>query len=368
MIAITRLRYALTGKNIGSGWMYFYIHFAMEVLCYFCIKQQTGPGSFLWLFPLAYDVLAFVPQALVGYINDRFPRFNAALTGTIMMCLAAASFWLGILPGRYPALVLLCAGNALTHVGGAQVTIRSSRGRLSHSAIFVAGGAFGVITGTMLAKTALPYPVVILFMLTAIPFIIIAEKYKEPDKSAAQLCSGFDYARQDVPAAAVIALSCMVVMLRSYMGFCLPLAWKTTSLHAVLLYAAMGTGKAAGGILADAFGVKKTALISAAASLPFVLLGNKIMLVSLLGIMLFSMTMSVSLALIVSVMKSAPGLSFGYTTTALTLGVLPIFFFGSSSYAVNSVILSVFTIVCLAAFALIIRKDVKVNAQSQIYS
>ncbi len=356
---MSALKKALTGKNIGAGLMYFYVHFAMEVLCYFCLKRQAGPASFLWLFPLAYDVLAFVPQALAGYINDRFPRFNAALYGTLAMCAAAGCFALGVFSNRFVPLVILCAGNALTHVGGAEVTLRSSGGRLASPAIFVAGGAFGVISGTMLAKTSLPYGAVILFMLTALPFIIRAEKYKSPEKSAAVLCRGFYYANEKISPSVVILLSCVTVALRSYMGFCLPLAWKTTALHAVLLYVAMGVGKAAGGIFADAFGVKKTAIFSAAASLPFILLGNRIMPVSLIGILLFSMTMSVSLALIVSVLRNAPGLSFGYTTIALTAGVLPIFFFNISSYAVNSVILSAFTALCLAAMAVIIRKDVK---------
>jgi hypothetical protein len=354
------LKKALTGKNIASGWMYFYIHFAMEVLCFFCVRKQMGNSAFFWLFPFAYDILAFVPQSVIGYLNDRFPKFNAGLTGTVLMIIASVMFAAGGFP-RYFVLVILCAGNALTHVGGAEVTIRSSNGRLSHPAVFVSGGAFGVITGTMLAKTDMPYWPVILFMISAIPFTLIAQKYRNAGESAQELCKAFNYAKKGVPASVILLVSFIIVALRSYMGYCLPMEWKTTSLHSVLLYVAMGTGKAVGGILADAYGVKRIALLSSILSLPFILLGNKIMLVSLIGIMLFSMTMSITLALNVSVLKSAPGLAFGYTTAALTFGVIPIFFVKISSYAINSVIVSALTVICIAAMLATIGKDEKIN-------
>ena len=364
---MTGLKKALTSKNIISGWMYFYIHFAMEVLCFFCLKQQIAHAdvSLLWLFPFVYDALAFVPQAVVGYINDRFPKFNAGLTGIILMVFAALSFWLGILPGKYPALIVLCAGNALTHVGGAEVTIRSSGGRLAHPAVFVAGGAFGVITGTLLSGTNLPYIAVIIFLLSAVPFAVLAQKFRFPDVDSRELCKGFNYAKKGIPVSVILFVSVLVVAVRAYMGYCLPMAWKTTALHSVLLYVAMGVGKAAGGIFADAYGVKKTALISAAGALPFILLGNKIMIVSLIGIMLFSMTMSITLALNVSVLKGAPGLAFGYTTTALFIGTLPIFFISVKSYLLSSIILSVFTALSFAALAIIIGKDEKISEQHQ---
>ncbi len=351
---------AVTAENIASGWMYFYIHFAMEVLCFFCMRRQTGDSAFLWLFPFAYDILAFVPQSVIGYFNDRFPKFNAGLTGTLLMITAALMFASGIFP-KFLALTVLCAGNALTHVGGAEVTLRSSGGRLAHSAVFVSGGAFGVITGTVLSKTALPYLPVILFMISAIPFTLIAQKYRRPEMKAQELCKAFNYAKAGVPASVIIFVSFIVVALRSYMGYCLPMEWKTTSIHAVLLYVAMGLGKAAGGIFADAYGVKKVAILSSVLSLPFILLGNRIMLISLIGIMLFSMTMSVTLALNVSVLKGAPGLSFGFTTIALTVGVIPIFFLKVSSYAVNSVIVSLLTVFCVIAMLATIRKDDKLH-------
>lgn len=359
------LKNALKSKNIATGWMYFYIHFATEVICFFCLKKQmmTDDSALLWLVPFVYDALAFVPQSVFGYISDRFPKFNAGLTGIILMAFAGLSFWLGILPGRFPAIVVLCAGNALTHVGGAEVTLRSSGGHLAHSAVFVGGGSFGVITGTLLAATSLPYIAVILFLLSAVPFAVCAQKYRYPGADTRELCKDFNYAKKNIPVPVVILVSMLVVAVRAYMGYCLPVAWKTTTLHSALLFITMGAGKAAGGFLADAYGVKKTALVSAAGALPFILLGNRIMVVSLIGIMLFSMTMSITVALNVSVLKGAPGLAFGYSTTALFLGTLPIFFITIKTDLLSNIILSVFTFISFAALAIIIRKDEKISEQ-----
>lgn len=52
------------------------------------------------------------------------------------------------------------------------------------------------------------------------------------------------------------------------------------------------------------------------------------MILSLIGVMLFSMTMAITLAIIVSAIKKNPGIAFGFTTIGLFIGTLPIFFFG----------------------------------------
>ena len=124
----------------------------------------------------------------------------------------------------------------------------------------------------------------------------------------------------------------------------------------------MGVGKAMGGILSDAFGIRKIAVISTIFAIPFLLLGENHMIVSLIGVMFFSMTMSITLALIVSALPGSPGLAFGFTTTGLFLGTAPIFFIRFTSVLSNCIVISVLTVICLAAMQIIIRKDEKKNA------
>ena len=83
------------------------------------------------------------------------------------------------------------------------------------------------------------------------------------------------------------------------------------------------------------------------------------MVVSLIGLMLFSMTMAVALGLLVSVMKEYPGLAFGLTTVGLFFGVFIAAFIKFDDLFVNCVSLAVMTLISYFALRLIIRKDKK---------
>lgn len=344
-------------KNLGAGWLYFYIHFITEVACFFILSRNVGDSVMLWLFPLIYDALAFVPQSIIGYISDKFPKINFGVIGALLLGAGVVFSSVPILPGKFTGLVILCLGNACTHISGAEVILRCSEGNLSHSAIFVGGGSFGVICGKLLGSTALPYPIVAAAVLTAIPFALLAETYRA--KTEEKPCVGFDYHSKKINPAVVVLLAVTVVAVRGYMGYGIPTAWNKTVIQTVMLYVTMGIGKMAGGVAADIFGVKKTAIFSAVAALPFLLAGDQLMAVSLVGVMLFSMTMSITLALLVSVLKSTPGLAFGLTTIGLFCGTAPIFFFKFDSVRSNCIIITALTVLCIAALMIIIRKDEK---------
>ena len=108
----------------------------------------------------------------------------------------------------------------------------------------------------------------------------------------------------------------------------------------------MGIGKALGGILSDLFGIKKVAILSCIMSIPFLCFGDKIMIISLIGVMLFSMTMPVTLAILVSRLKKSPGIAFGLTTIGLFVGALPAFLFTIDSLLINGIVFTILTILC----------------------
>ena len=119
----------------------------------------------------------------------------------------------------------------------------------------------------------------------------------------------------------------------------------------------MGLGKAIGGLLIDSIGIKKTVLISTVGALPFLLLGNNIMTISLIGIMMFSMTMAITLGIIVSELKKYPGVAFGLTTLGLFLGALPIFFFRINTVLTSYIIITSLTIISSIVLIKICRKE-----------
>jgi len=345
---------SLKQPNIGSGYLYFYIHFVTEVICFYVLSRIIGNSGFLWVCPLIYDSLAFVPQSIIGYLSDLYPKINFGIIGTLLLVIGLITFELNLLPGMFTEIIILCLGNACIHINGAEVTLRSSQGKLSHSAIFVSGGSFGVITGKLLSTSHISLLLLSLFGLTMIPFILLAEYYRKYNN---KLCQNFNYHNKKINSKIIIFLAVIIVIVRGYMGYGLPTSWNKTTIQTILLFCTMGVGKALGGILSDSFGIKKVAISSMLLALPFLLIGNNLMLVSLIGVLLFSMTMSITLGLLVSILKETPGLAFGLTTIGLFLGTVPIFFFKITSTFVNGIIIIILTTICVIIASQIIRKD-----------
>lgn len=339
-------------KNIETGYLYFYIHFITEILCFYVLSNIINNSLLLWMVPFIYDAFAFVPQSIIGYISDKYPKINIGIIGTILLIIGFITFFTNSIPGTYTELIILCLGNAFIHVSGAEVTLRSSNGKLSHSAIFVSGGSFGVITGKLLAKTKIPFILISILALTMIPCILLANTYRKDNNKPLN----FNYHNNKIDPLVVILLAVFVVIVRGYMGYGIPTSWNKTVIQTILLYVTMGIGKALGGILSDTFGMRKIAIISVVGSLPFLLFGDKYMIISLIGIALFSMTMSITLGIIVSVLKRNPGLAFGHTTIGLFLGTVPIFFIRLNTFLVNAIVISISTVICLIIFLFIIRR------------
>ena len=209
----------------------------------------------------------------------------------------------------------------------------------------------------------MPYWTLIVLALSAVPFVLLAEEdRRQADAERKVPCADFHYHSLKIAAVWVVLLATFIVIVRGYMGYGIPTAWKKTTFQTVMLFVTMGIGKGAGGLIADRIGVKKTAMLSAALALPFLLCGDHHMLVSLIGVMFFSMTMSVTLALLVSVLPRTPGLAFGLTTIGLFLGTAPIFFFKFTTVRANGIMIGVLTVVCLLALQVMLRKDEKRHA------
>lgn len=352
-----RILDVLKYRDIETGFLYFYIHFITEVACFYFLSHLIGDSVYLWLCPLIYDALAFVPQSIIGYLSDKIQKINFGMMGIILLIIAIILFNLNI-GFKFLPLIILCLGNACIHVNGAEVTLKTSDGKLSHSAIFVAGGSFGVVTGKLLASINLHYIFIILLCLSAIPFILYAEQYlKDKINDGVANCSKFNYSSSKINKYLIVLLAVFVVIVRGYMGYGIPTSWNKTVIQTILLYVFMGVGKAFGGIVSDVFGIKKTAILSATLSVPFLLFGDNVMVVSLIGVMLFSMTMSITLSILVSVLKNTPGLAFGLTTIGLFIGTIPIFIFKFTTVLSNSIIILILSFICVLILNLIIKGD-----------
>lgn len=338
-------------KNI-LGYLYFIIHFIAEITSFYILTLYTN-NDLIWILALLYDFIAFVPQGLLGYLRDKGLKINFATIGLLLTTLSLLLFNFNI--NEILVILILSIGNCMIHIQGAETTLRSSKGKISPSAIFVSGGSFGVITGKVLATYNIPiYLIIIINLLMIIP-IIICNKYSHliNDKNLDK----YNFSNKKINSKTIITLAVFVVIVRSFMGYGIPTTWNKTLIQAVYLYCAMGLGKAIGGLLIDSIGIKKTALISTIGALPFLLLGNNIMTISLIGIMMFSMTMAITLGIIVSELKKYPGVAFGLTTLGLFLGALPIFFFRINTVLTSYIIITSLTTLSTIILIKICRKE-----------
>jgi len=190
-----------------------------------------------------------------------------------------------------------------------------------------------------------------------LPLVILGETLYKGNPEENDNCSGFNYVITGRKTIVVLLAVFFIVTIRAMIGNEIPLEWKTTVTETVLLYVFMGIGKALGGVLSDKIGMRRTAFISIVGALPFLILGNKIMAVSLIGIMFFSMTTAVTIGMALSVMKVAPGAAFGVTTIALFAGATISWFIRSGSFVTNVLIIVITSAICFLMSMYIIKPE-----------
>ena len=337
-------------KKNKIGWMYFYIHFVVEVLCFYFLYSNYK-GGIVWLVPFVYDAFAFVPQSLIGYVNDLKKEINIGLIG-IFLFFIGYIFFLYIDTSIFIPLLIICFANACLHVSGAEATIKYGNGKLSNSAIFVSGGSFGVLVGRLLSTNLTNGSILFLPLVSIIPLVILAHDETYNLKGYTK----YSFLKKNVNTYIAILIAFFIVIIRGYMGYGIPTSWNKSTFEMILLFTFMGVGKALGGILSDKFGIKKIAILSTLLAIPFLCFGDKIMIVSLIGICFFSMTMSITLGILLSVIKNKPGLAFGITTIGLFLGTVPIFFI-KLSFISNVIMIIVFSIICSILLGTILKGD-----------
>lgn len=322
-------------KNF-SLFAYTFSHFAVDYVCLLTVLDPWGIKSEILggvqnyaLFVIVYNFLAFGLQMIIGAFCDEHRKFPASALGCVLVLLGAlcGAFVPDALPEfaykLWASVILVGIGNAFFHVGGGIESLVHSGGKLSRSGIFVSSGALGVALGIYNAgRTTGGIGVVVLLMTFCMVLCIIAAR-KNPNEGEAKIEG---VANEKSAFGLVISLALFSVLIRSFGGTVIPMDWKTTAELGLVSGAAAFGGKFIGGFAADKFGAKRTGVISLLLSVPLLVFGKGIMLVSVPGIVLFNMTMPITLGILAEKLPKNPGIAFGLTTVALLLGAAPSFF------------------------------------------
>jgi len=274
-------------------------HFLVDFSCALIMLSVV---DIPWQFVL-YNFLAFAVQMPLGLLADLFGRNRYfALIGIAL-----------VLSGYLPCpvllrVVLIGLGNACYHIGGGREALLKKNG-LTGLGIFVSPGAVGILLGTMFVSVSWLHLVVMLALAVCgilIYFLCNAKEISVPKGNC------------NIPLASIMM---SVVLLRSLIGMCMETPWKI-DLYVILGALAAALGKALGGVFADRFGWKVTGMVSLIAAAGLFLLPES-GVTGVLGVLLFNMTMPITLGKASDNCPGYEGFAFGLLTFGLFLGYLP---------------------------------------------
>lgn len=293
-------------------------HFLVDFSCAFLLFHRFQGGLGWAELLVAYNLCAFAVQMPLGVLAD---RWNRDLVLAAVGCGLVGAAYLGL--PAWPAAVLAGLGNAAFHVGAGLEVFNAAGRRAGPLGVFVSPGAMGLYAGTLLGKSELlPAPAPLMAMALAGACLLAVSRMSHSgwttENPAPALPAGKGIA---LPLLALFA----VVVLRSFVGMNLAFPWRGEDAWALVLTCALALGKAAGGFLADRFGAENTAAVSLALCAIFLLAGNS-PLCGVAAVLLFNMTMPLTLWAAALLLPSARGFAFGLLTFGLFLGFLPSYF------------------------------------------
>lgn len=294
-------------------------HFLVDFACAFLMFRYMSSVPEAALCVLLYNFCAFALQMPLGLIADKVNKnYLFAISG----CILVASAFLFV-PYAVPAVLIIGVGNALFHLGGGIDVLNISKKKLSALGIFVSPGAFGIYLGTLLGKgSEMPAPFFPLVLVAAAGVIFFTHQTRKEnflDNSPLSL----EGAGSRVVLIAAICFF-LVVCLRSYVGLSLDFGWKSVGLWGIALIGAVVFGKVLGGFVADRFGIMRTSCISLGVS-ALLFLFPDLPIAGVIAVLLFNMTMPITLWALAKMIPGAKGFAFGLLTFGLFLGFLPVY-------------------------------------------
>ena len=302
------------GLIVGA---YAMAHFLVDFACAFVVLRIGAPTAAQALCVLVYNFCAFALQMPFGLLADRLNR--NAWVAVLGCLLVAAAFGLSALP--LALAVTAGVGNALFHVGGGVDVMNLSDGRSGALGLFVSPGALGLYCGLLLSRNlavCARWPVV-----AVLGAALLLCAVKRGAAGAFVPNAPVSLAPLGDPRVRLAALLLFaVVVLRAYVGLVQAFPWKAQGQWALLLTLALVLGKAAGGVLRDRLGALRVSVSSLGASAVLVAL-SAFPLPGLGAVLLFNMSMPVTLWALARLLPGAKGFSFGLLTFALFLGYVP---------------------------------------------
>jgi len=334
------------------------VHALVDGACGYLIFRDLGPAAISYrtivYLVVLYNLLAFAGQVPIGYLADRFGAYRgAAIAGVVGAAAALVISPTWVVAG----VVLIGIANALFHVGAGALVLRASGERSTESGVFVGPGALGLFTGIWLGAQGIDarWGFVAALLLSAPLMLHLARTVVRPAAIELPKIKG------GVVLVVVICAACLLgsVTVRALVGGTIAGSWRgvSTSVMLLLALAACG-GKMLGGFVSDRLGWTTISVSALVLSAPLIALLVGSAAGAVIGMLLFQMTMPVTLKAMHHVLPTRPGLAFGVPCLALVLGALPgLLGYGHllRSWVLVAVLLAVSTLLIFGGLRLLVR-------------
>lgn len=279
------------------------------------LLRPARPFDVMWLL-IAYNLVAFALQPVVGLVTDRLHRPREAMCLGLLL-VAAAMLSLDA-PFGLP-LALTSLGNALFHVGGGALSSLATEGRASGPGLFIAPGAVGVALGTAAGQRvpAALWPIFGALLL----FAVVGGLLPCPERGKAKLTA---LGTVKAGAWAIVALLLLAIALRSLLGARAVGHLKLHEGWALPLAVAAFTGKAFGGVVGDRVGWKWTAVVTLLVSSFLLAFADQSLWIAAAAMVSFQGVTAITLSALYRVLPGRIALSFGLACLAIFVGALPL--------------------------------------------
>lgn len=303
---------------------------------------------------IGYNVLAFMMQPLVGFLVDTVKKERLLVLGSLFLVVTGSL--LGNIP--YLCLLFLGLGNALFHVSAGKITITNSNQKLSLLGVFVSLGVVGLTLGMLYYQfsSLLVILITLTILIGGCYYLIFHQKKEFLDET--QKKQSLNLSLTNIKIVMIVGVI-IIVMFRGIIGKYTVFNWADEAYLVLLVAIATALGKLLGGVLADKIGITKTILISGLGSLGFLLFARDSIIGGLLGILLFNMTMPITLYLLYKMMPRYEATAFGLAAMVLFPGYVIGMYLQEYPTRYNLIILiaSLLTIIFVILFSKEVNKS-----------
>lgn len=305
--------------NKISVFLYSLIHFIVDLSCAILVTNLVAPKisnvTELFWAVIIYNFFAFAVQFPIGVIADKINK--NALCSAIGCILVACAY--GFSNVAILSCIIAGIGNAMFHIGAGIDVLNISDKKATFSGIYVSTGALGIFLGTKSLSIGFNkfYLVILLLLISALALIYLYSKIK--GKISNSKIKKIKLGKSELIA---IICICLTVCIRSYLGMILAFKWKSVFILALLSTVGVVLGKMLGGIIGDKIGYEKISISLIISAVCFIFSFTNPVL-GIIAILLFNMTMPITLICLSNIFQNNKGLAFGLLTLDLFIGAFP---------------------------------------------